>query len=299
MNPSLLSAEWVEAQRARIYRRTPERRIQTRDAAVAFVNELGFVFFWPIKGVECASLFHAIAGRVRDVPNEHDDPDINKCWGWKDELLGARAWFYAKLLRRRATLVSLDLLPAFYALSENYGDYATDYLEEYARGEMTAEARGIYEALLHKGPLGTVRLRRAANLAAESAKSRFDRALVELQAGLKVLPVGVTQEGAWDYAFIYDIVARHYPDLPERARPIARADARQTLIRHYVDNSVAVSRQQVAQLFHVLKWTPRELDRALAALEEAGAIREMTIGGMAGPQWVSVKALEALTSGAS
>ena len=59
---------------------------------------------------------------------------------------------------------------------------------------MTAEARSIYEAILENGPLDTVCLRREARMSAESAKSRFDRALVELQVGLKVLPVGVALE---------------------------------------------------------------------------------------------------------
>lgn len=53
---------------------------------------------------------------------------------------------------------------------------------------MTAEAKAVYEAILENGPLDTVRLRHEARRSAESAKSRFDRALVELQAGLKVLP---------------------------------------------------------------------------------------------------------------
>lgn len=288
-----LDARWVAQRRDDNYRRTMARRVQTRDEAIAFVNAMGFVLFWPIKGVECASLFHAIAGRVRDVPSAHDDPDISKCWGWKDQLLGARVWFYAKTLRRRATMISMDLLPAFYALSPNYGDYETDYLEEYLDGQMTAEAKNVYEALLREGALDTIRLRRAASLAAESAKSRFDRALVELQIGFKVLPVAVVEEGAWDYAFVYDIVARHLPDLPDRARPISRAEARQTLIRTYVDNSVAVTRKQIDQLFHIFKWTPRELDRALEALQAAGAIRAMPVEGLAGPHWVSVRALSA------
>jgi hypothetical protein len=85
---------------------------------------------------------------------------------------------------------------------ENYGSL-DDYLQEYEDGLMTAEAKAIYEALLEHGPLDTVRLRREARMAAESAKSRFDRALVDLQVGLKVLPIGVARTGAWEYAFTY------------------------------------------------------------------------------------------------
>jgi hypothetical protein len=261
------------------YRRTPGRRLRTVEEAQAFVEEVGFCFFWPIKSVELPNLFHAIAGRVRPVPMEHADPDISKCWGWKDESLDKKRWYYGKLLRRRATLVSLEQLPYFYALSENYGSL-DDYLQEYADGLMTAEAKAIYEALLEHGPLDTVRLRREARMSAESAKSRFDRGLVELQVGLKVLPVGVAEAGAWRYAFVYEIVQRHFPELPARARPIGRAEARRALVSRYIDNVVAAERKMIAKVFHVLKWTSRELEWTIEALLEEGAIQEVQIKGV-------------------
>ena len=77
-------------------------------------------------------------------------------------------------------------------VSENYGSL-DDYLQEYADGLMTADAKAIYEVLLEHGPLNTIRLRREARMSAESAKSRFGRALVELQVRLKVLPIGVAE----------------------------------------------------------------------------------------------------------
>ena len=211
-------------QRALNYHRTRATRVRTLDQARAFVEEMGFCFFWPIKGIEMPSLFHAIAGRVRSVPREHDDPDNSKCWGWKDESLGQHWWYYGKLLRRRATIVSLDLLPHFYACSESYGSL-DDYLQLYEDGLMTAEAKSIYEALLENGPLDTIRLRREARMAAQSAKARFDRALVELQVGLKVLPIAVARTGAWNYAFAYEILQRHFPDLPKLAKSIKRSEA--------------------------------------------------------------------------
>jgi hypothetical protein len=261
------------------YRRTPERRLRTVEEARAFVDEVGFCHFWPIKGAELPNLFHAIAGRVRPVPMEHGDPDISKCWGWKDQSLGKRWWYYGKLLRRRATLVSLDVLPAFYACTENYGDLL-DYLEEYRAGTMTAEAKWIYDALLEYGPLDTIRLRREARMSAESAKSRFDRALVELQVGLKVLPIGVAEVGAWNYAFTYELFQRWFPEVPEQARAIKRSEARRVLVQRYLDNVVAADRKMIAKVFHVLKWTSRELDRTIAALLEEGKIQEVQVKGM-------------------
>jgi hypothetical protein len=273
------------------YRRTPARRLHTVEEARGFVDEVGFCHFWPIKGIETPNLFHAIAGRVRPVPMEHGDPDISKCWGWKDDSLDKKWWYYGKLLRRRATLVSLEMLPYFYALSENYGSL-DDYLQEYEDGLMTAEAKAVYEAILEHGPLDTVRLRREARMSAESAKSRFDRALVELQVGLKVVPTGVTEAGAWNYAFTYELFQRWFLEIPGQARSIKRGEARRVVVQRYLDNVVAADRKMIAKVFHVFHWTKRELDRTIAALLEEEAIREVRVKGAKKPQLVSSCALD-------
>ncbi|HEY73386.1 MAG: hypothetical protein DRJ03_07545 [Chloroflexi bacterium] len=280
----------VRSVREHNYRRTPERRLRTVEDARAFVEEVGFCHFWPIKGIEMPNLFHAIAGRVRPVPMEHDGPDITKCWSWKDQALDKQWWYYAKLFRRRATLVSLDLLPAVYACTENYGNLL-DYLEEYRAGTMTAEAKWIYEALLDHGPLDTIQLRRKARLSARSAKSRFDRALVELQVGLKVVPVGVARTGAWNYAFYYELFQRWFPEISEQARGIKRSEARRILALQYLDNVVAVDRRIIKKVFHVLKWTPQDMDRTIATLLQEGAIEQVQVEGLERPQLLSTRAL--------
>jgi hypothetical protein len=287
-----LTAEAIEARRAWIGRRTPQRRVQTAGQARRFVDATGFCFFWPIKGFEMPNLFHAIAGRVRPVPNEHADPDISKCWNWKDEALGRRLWYYGKLLGRRATLISLDYLPDFYALSPNYGG-EEDYLEEYAAGLLSQEAVRIYEALRDQGPLDTVRLRRETRLASENAKTRFERGLVELQVGLKILPVGVAEAGAWHYAFNYDLVTRHYPELAAQARAITRRAARARLVTRHLDNVVAARRAELERVFGVLRWTAGEWDSTLAELSGAGRIRLRPVQGWPGEYYVSARSARA------
>jgi hypothetical protein len=164
-------------------------------------------------------------------------------------------------------------------------------LAEYEDGLMTAEAKAIYEAILKQGPLDTVRLRRESRMSADSAKSRFDRGLVELQVGLKVLLIGMARTGAWNYAFNYEIVQRHFPDLPQQARPIKRSEARHTLVSRYLDTAVAADRGMIAKVFHIFHWTKRELDRTIEALLERGSVCEMEVDGIEGPQLVSVRAL--------
>ncbi len=285
-----LKQKQIDSLRAHIYRRTKARRVQTFSEAEQFVRDVGFCFFWPIQGVEMPNLFHAIAGRVRDVPMEHDDPDISKCWGWKDQALGQKKWYYGKLLCKRATLIALEFSPVFYALSPNFGD-DTDYLHEYEAGLLSRDAKNIYEALRQHGPLDTIRLRRESRLAAENAKTSFERALVELQVSMRIIPVGVAEAGAWRYAFVYDLVTQHFPQVAEQARQFTRSEARLRLVARLLDNVVAASRNELVRVFGVLKWTPLEFEKTLATLLERQLILKASVEGMKGEQYLSITAL--------
>src|SRR5512139_1183513 len=211
-----ISFERIRSYRAETFRSLPGQRITNQNEAVDYVNQRGFIYFWPIRDIVLPSLWVAVAGD-RPVADEHDDPG-HVSWGWKDDLLGKRTWYYAKVLRKRATMISLETAPYFYALSENYGDPQEDYQIQYMQGRLTQESKAIYEALLDKGILDTIALRRATRMTSAESEARFNRALTELQADFKILPVAVTQSGAWHYAFAYDLVHRHFPDLPEQAR---------------------------------------------------------------------------------
>jgi hypothetical protein len=240
-------------------------RLRSRDEAVDFVQERGFVYFWPITGVHLPSLWVAVAGE-RPVAEAHDDPG-HITWGWKDALLGSDAWYYAKVLRKKATMISFDLLPYFYALSENYGAYEEDYLTLYEQGRLTSEAKAIYEAILDNGRLDTVELRRATHMSSPGSEGRFNRALTDLQTDFKILPVGVTQSGAWHYAFAYDIVARHYPALSDQAHNIQEKEARRKLVEAMIRSLGAAQLRDITRLFG---WKIADAERAVEALASAG-----------------------------
>jgi len=263
--PASLTKARVEEYRRHTYH--VDRPVSTKEQAIAFVKERGFAFFWPIKGMLLPSLWQAVAGD-RPVASEHDDPG-HVTWGWKDSLLGERAWYYAKVLRKRATIIALDLAPYFYALSENYGSPEEDYLLQYEQGHMTQEAKSVYEAVLRNGPLDTVALRKASRLSTRKSDYRFSRALAVLQADFKVLPVGVARAGAWNYAFIYDLVSRHLPDLPEQARFIQEDRAQEKLVRTYLDSVGVAQLRDVVKLFG---WTRSVTEQTLLDLVRKGAI---------------------------
>jgi hypothetical protein len=253
--------------RQRTFHLRQRSRLTSIEAALRFVDARGFIFFWPIKAVTLPSLWTAVAGN-RAVADAHDDPG-HITWRWKDEMLDKRKWYYAKVLRGKSTIISLNTSPYFYALSDNYGDPDHDYLQLYEDGLLSREAKLIYEALLRHGPLNTVRLRQICQMTGKASSSPFERGLASLQRDFKILPVGVAEAGAWRYSFIYELVHRYYPDLPEKARPIKRKDARLKLASLFFSAVGAAASGDLRKLF---QWQTADIDHTLQQMVESRQI---------------------------
>jgi hypothetical protein len=264
---SILS-DIIKQYRTQTFRSTNGQQITTIQQAIKFVNDRGFVYFWPIKGVVLPSLWVAVAGD-RPVAKAHDDP-AHVTWRWKDSLVGKNAWYYAKILRKKATMISFEVVPYFYALSNNYGSLEDDYLTLYEQGRLTQEAKSVYETLLQKGPLDTIELRRETHLTSRTSDGRFDRAIAELQSDFKILPVGVTQSGGWRYAFAYDLLPRHNPGIPEKALSISEREARQKLSELYF-HSVGAARKR--DLIKIFRWSQNHVEQSVEELTKQGIIK--------------------------
>ena len=252
--------------RQRTFHTLPGTRLHSLEDAIRFIDERGLITFWPIKGVDLPSLWTAVAGD-RPVAEVHDDPG-HVTWGWKDALLPLKRVYYAKYLRGKATFASLELLPYLYALSPRVADL-DDYRLAYEAGHLTYEAYLIGEALLEHGPLHTIELRKHANLSSSAVKSRFDRALSDLQRGLWIVPVGVAEAGAWRYAFVYDLFDRWFDQIPGEARPIKLSEARRTVLQSCLSS---VGMAQDASLARLLSWPISTVRSALTELSNTGVL---------------------------
>lgn len=279
------SSESLKAYRAKTYHTLPGQRLNSPEEAVDFVNQRGFIFFWPIKGIDFPSLWTATAGD-RPVPDEHDDPG-HVTWGWKDKLLGQRRWYYGRVLRHRNAMISLATLPYFYVLSPNLGDPEQDYLLQYMEGTLTAEAKSIYEALLKEGPLDTISLRKAAHLSSSGSNGRFSKALDDLQMEFKLIPTGISEAGAWHYAFIYDLTHRHFPDLIQQAEHIYESTARQKLAMLYYESVGAAPQSHLSRL---MGWKSEETEKALHPLLISGQLVSGDFPGQPHP-WIGLPQL--------
>lgn len=278
-----LSYELIQNYRTRTFRLLPNLRLKDRDGAVEFVNQRGFVLFWPIKGITYPSLWTAVAGD-RPVADAHDDPG-HITWRWKDSLIGSRVWYYAKVLRKKSTMIALPEVPFFYALSANYGSPEDDYLILYQQGRLTQEAKTVYETLLDQGPLDTVALRKAARMTSRESETRFNKAITDLQADFKIIPAAVTQAGAWHYAFAYDLVTRQYPELIDQTRFISDSQARQQLTGRYF---LSVGAAPFSDMVRLFGWQRQESEQAVDALVASGSlVRNVEVDHYPG-EWIAV-----------
>ena len=276
-----LTPDLIARLRDERYHRTPDRRLANEDEAIAFVDDVGFAFLFGDKSIEIPTLWGAVCGARRPVPHHHQDDDLGRTWHWKDTLPSRGAIYYGKLLRNKPTLVSLALLPAFYALSPNYGS-VDDYLDQYQAGELSVEAKNVYEVLLNEGAMATSRLRQLAGLSGGGANARrFERAIAELQSELKIVKVGISDANRWGYAYVYDLFLRRFPEIPETARQISTDRAMDVLLLRYLHNVVVQTEAAIQRLF---RWNDWEWDRLMTRLTESGLIeRGVRVQGLRGP----------------
>jgi hypothetical protein len=275
----------LQVARANRYRQSPQLRISTEAEALDFLNDVGLCSLFSAKGVELPSLWGALCGEVRPLPQHQNSPELGRAWQWKDTLPIAGHVLYGKFLRKRPVFISLDLAPNFYALSPNYGDLAEDYLQDYLDGRLSVEAKLVYEALLGLGALPTSRLRREAGLAGKANASRFERALTELQMDFRIVKVAISDANRWGYCYVYDLFPRRFPGIVETSRTIKGRQAREVILLRYLRTVIAATPQQIGR---VLGWTRSDIEHAACRLASEGQLYAgVHVEGLSGEYLVS------------
>jgi hypothetical protein len=180
----------IESYRDRTWRRDPENRVEDVYAAERFVEEVGFCSALTDSRRPGPSLYVAVCGRrdAHSPRNVQKDPESRLAWNLKDEVMGRGRCFYGKVLRGQATFISQRLLPAFNTLLGCPRKKEADVL--------TKDAQAILKVLRNEWEMGTRDLRQASGL---TERARFDKALVQLQRSLKVIPSEVLYEPKFTY----------------------------------------------------------------------------------------------------
>src|SRR5262245_51521822 len=162
----------IEAHRDRMWRRTPELRVESAIDAERMVEELGFCSTLTDARRPGPSLYVAVCGR-RDAfmpRNVQKDPESSLAWYIKDDVMRRGRVFYAKLVKGKSTFIARRLIPYFNAL---WGVTRRREAEL-----LSPDARAILKVLRREWEMGTRDLRSESGV---TDRSRFTRAIDTLQ----------------------------------------------------------------------------------------------------------------------
>jgi len=177
------------------------RRIETAYEAERFVERVGFAACMTDVRRPGPSLYVAVCGRRDAVMprNVQKDPESSLTWTLKDELLARGNVYYAKLARGKATFIAPRLVPHFQAL------FGMRRAEEPRR--LSKTARAVLHALRKEWEMATSDLRIDSGV---KDRTKFNRALDELQASMLVVPGGVYYEPKFTYT--WTLAVGRFPD---------------------------------------------------------------------------------------
>lgn len=227
--------EEIELYRDYTWRRDPERRIEHAYAAETFVKEIGFCTVLTDSRRPGPSLYTAVCGRREThMPrNVQKDPESRLAWTIKDELMRRGRCFYGKLLKGHATLITSELIPYFYAL---WG-----VSRKMERSILTADAQKVLKVLRREWEMGSKDLRVESGIA---DRSRFDKALGQLQKTMKVIPVDVVYEPSFTY--IWSLAEARFPE--EMRTPVTKEAALAEIARAYLRSAGMTLRGELARV---------------------------------------------------
>lgn len=229
-------------------------KVRTIAQAAKYVDQVGFCLLFPAKRVPLPSLWAAVKGRP---PRNFNlvaswDKDTERLWGWKDELPRRRLCYFGRYFRGKKSLLSLEFLPCFYRLEENYG-VANEHEQLYREGKISAEARALCHALFRHGPQATLELRYALGWTSKAGNRRFKRALGELQERLLIVHWGAKAEThAWE-SVVYELTARAFPRVVRGAMKLSAEEARRRIAAQYRKLNPAAKPADFKRLFG---WLP-------------------------------------------
>ena len=231
----MLLPEEIQVFRDHHWRRDPERRIENAYVAERFVREVGFCAVLTDSRHPGPSLYTAVCGRREThMPrNVQKDPETNLTWVIKDELMRRGHCFYGKLLKGHTTLITPELLPSFCAL---WGVSRKNEAKV-----LTSDAQKILKILRREWEMGTKDLRVESGV---HERSRFDKAMAQLQKTMKVIPVEAVYEPTFTY--IWSLTEARFPE--ETRKSVTKEKALTEIARAYLTSAGMTLRGELARV---------------------------------------------------
>ena len=227
--------EEIEVYRDRMWRRDPESRVEDVYAAERFIQDVGFCEALTDSRRPGPSLYVAVCGR-RDAHmprNVQKDPESRLAWSIKDDVMRRGRCFYAKLIKGRSTFITPRLLPFFNAV------WGVPQRRE--KQALSTDAQAILKIMRREWEMATRDLREESGI---KDRARFDRAMVQLQRALKIIPSDVLYEPTFTY--IWSIPEARFSD--QLKEKVDREVALREIARAYLAGAGMTFRGELARV---------------------------------------------------
>jgi hypothetical protein len=181
------------------------------------------------------SLYIAVCGRRDAVMprNVQTDEEASHTWLLKDDIVRRGKVFYAKLSRGKATFIAPRMLPYFNAV---WGLRRADEKRRLSRA-----AQAILKVLRREWEMATADLRDDSGV---KDRTRFTRALDELQAAMLVVPSEVLYRPSFTY--VWTLAVGRFPD--ELRKRVARDTALREIARCFLASAGITARGELARV---------------------------------------------------
>jgi hypothetical protein len=213
----------VEEFRDTRWQREGTRQVETAFDAERFVERVGFAACMTDSRRPGASLYVAVCGRRDAVMprNVQTDPEASHTWLLKDEVIRRGNVYYGKLGGGRAMFIAPRMIRHFRAV------WGVRRAEEPTR--LSRSAQAILRVLRREWEIATSDLRDASRV---KERTRFTRALDELQAAMLVVPTDVYYT---PFTYVWALAVGRFPD--ELRRRIRRELALREIARCFLSNA--------------------------------------------------------------
>ena len=209
--------------------------METIAQAERFIESLGFAACLTDTRRPGPSLYVAVCGRRDAVMprNVQKDPESRLAWTIKDDVMRRGRCFYSKVIKGHATFITPRLLPFFNAL------WGVPPRNE--KQVLSTDALAILKIMRREWEMATRDLREESGI---KERAQFDRAMLQLQKTLKIMPSDVLYEPTFTY--IWSIPeARFAEQLKEKVK---REVALREIARAYLAGAGMTFRGELARV---------------------------------------------------
>jgi hypothetical protein len=220
------------------------RPVRSMKRAAAFVDDVGFALLFPKHTEEFPSLWATVSDRAAASITDEWSPEMERMWGWKDELPRAGLTWYGRFVRGRPSFLSPALLVDLYPRAGDPGDFVDL--------DLSPTARRVADFLLINGPSPSALLREVTDAQGTKGQARFTKAMGELGRALVVTHFGTQESGSGWPSAVLELTARAFPVgvRPRRARVSpGHEDARLRAAGRFLDTMLRVRAYELGNAF--------------------------------------------------